>query len=128
MSKRQTCGIKVVSKNNGLPGSGGALPPLPTPAKRLESPTFVRLSNWIQIFKKTACYLSLCEKQVRRLTLRRELPVYRNGTQDPGQTRPLSPVAGRRNFIQDEGWALERIRFNPARIQLRRSSWHIRWA
>jgi len=23
---------------------------------------------------------------------------------------------------------LERIRFNPARIQLRRSSWHIRWA
>jgi hypothetical protein len=24
--------------------------------------------------------------------------------------------------------ALERIRFNPARIQLRRSSWHIRWA
>jgi hypothetical protein len=30
--------------------------------------------------------------------------------------------------LHTDAGTLERIRFNPARIQLRRSSWHIRWA
>ena len=39
----------------------------------------------------------------------------------PSFPRPTNPI-----FILSP--SLERIRFNPARIQLRRSSWHIRWA
>jgi hypothetical protein len=42
------------------------------------------------------------------------------------QRSPSVSAFGRNRLWFDEQ-RLERIRFNPARIQLRRSSWHIRW-
>jgi hypothetical protein len=43
----------------------------------------------------------------------------------PGQAHELALKGAETDATKR---ALERIRFNPARIQLRRSSWHIRWA
>ena len=51
--------------------------------------------------KETAGYLHLCEKQVRRLISRGELPAYRFGTAlriKRGGT--LIPMSGRSNYIR----------------------------
>jgi excisionase family DNA binding protein len=45
----------------------------PTHCSKPEEPCFLTV-------KETACYLRLCEKQVRRLISRGELPAYRFGT------------------------------------------------
>ena len=71
-------------------------------------------------------------RKLALLSLKKCTNCFRTIWRESGHKASRPPVSitenARRLLHAGEVLRLERIRFNPARIQLRRSSWHIRWA